>query len=207
MNFINRFLEQISSIEKEILLDRFGGSNNDRVLKFEEIAKKHQITKEAAAQKFSKVYQKLKNRIGQSANSLIEKLKNDCLEAVCPLTPQFLVYLTDDEYNLFLYPPTFYVRLIGKLSPEIPILPEYENKITFLNERTGKIAEQIKTFLKDSSFPASLSEVFSYVTSSSLTEKDSAKLFLEAIQSARFNLIKTNNPKEMFIELREKDKF
>lgn len=201
LDFINKFIEQMPSAEKEILLDRFGGSPDEKVLKFEEIAKKHQITKELASQRYIKIIEKLKNRIEHSADNLFEKLKTDCLEAVCPLTPQFLVYLTNNDYNLFTYPPAFYIRLIGKLSSEVPTLPEFENKSGILKADATKVVKKIELFLRDFSLPASLSEVLHRVVSTSSVENDSGKIFFEAIQSAKFNLIKTNDPKELFIEL------
>ena len=201
LDFINDFVEQISSIEKEILLDRFGGSPGEKVTKFEEIARKHQITKELANQKYVKAIEKLKNRLENSTNNLFEKIRNDCLEAICPLTPQFLVYLTDNDYNLFLYPPAFYVRLIGKLSSDIPALPEFESKTSSLKEDAAKVAKQIESLLKESSLPLSLSEIFNKLTSLSVFNNDSDQIFFEAIQIVSFNLIKTNDPKELYIEL------
>lgn len=206
INFINKFLGDLSSTEREILLGKFGGLPDEKVLSLEAIGLSHNITKEQVSSIATKATKSLRKLLEDTCDIISKKIYDSCFESVCPLTPQFLIYLTKNDYKLFLYPPAFYIRLIGKLSSEIPILPEYENKITSLDEDATKMSKQIKIYLKEFYIPVSLTDVFNRVASLTSEEKDSAKFFFEAIQSVKFNLIKTNNPKEVFIELREKEK-
>lgn len=184
-------------------MGRLGAVSDERVVKMSEISRKYKLSPDFVAQTIEAFTNEILTYIGQDGKKVLNKLYNDCFEAVCPLTPQFLVYLTNNDYNLFLYPPTFYIRLIGRLSSQIPILPEYKNKITKPEQDAVRMSKQIKILLKQSSVPISLTEVFKRITLHNFVEEDSAKFFFEAIQSVKFNLIKTNNPKEVFIELCE----
>lgn len=203
MDFINRFLSKLPPMEKEILIDRFGGSNDEQVLKFETIANKHQTSRERVYQIYVKTFGKLKEKIQHRAEHTLKKLYDDCVSLVCPLTPKFLVHLINDKFELFQYPAAFYIRMFGALLPKLPVLPEIKNQIVTLNADTKKIEREIKSILENSPLPVSLPEIFNramvYISNKATAESD----FFEAVQSVKFNLIETDNPKELFIEQRE----
>lgn len=202
MDFINRFLPKLPPIEKEILIDRFGGASNEQVLKFETIANKNQTSRERAYQIYVKTLSRLKEKIQHRAENTLEKLNDDCVSLVCPLTPKFLIHLINDKFELFQYPPAFYIRMFGALLPKLPILPEIKNQIVTLNADAKKIEREIKSILENSPMPVSLPEIFNrvmvYISNKETAESD----FFEAVQSAKFNLIETNSPNELFIEQR-----
>lgn len=202
MDFINQFVSNLLSTDREILLERFGGLNDERVLTFERIANKHQIARERAYQIHLRTLTSLKNKLQHRAEDVLKKLNNDCLSAVCPLMPKFLVNLTNNEYELFQYPPAFYIRIFGVLLPELPVLPEIKNQNTTLRADAKKIEQEIKSFLENSPLPISLPEIFNRIMTYHTNKETAARDFFEVVQSAKFNLITTNNPNELFIELR-----
>lgn len=204
IEFINEFTSEIKGNDKEIFLGRLGATPDEKVIPMSQISGKYKMSPDFVAQTLTAFTNEISSSLGDDGNKVLNQIYCDCLEAVCPLTPSFLVYLTKNNYDLFLYPPAFYIRLIGRLSPKIPTLPEHKNKITKMGKGAIKISRQIILFLKEYHLPASLIEVYNRIRQSNLSVKDLDKLFFEAIQSVKFNLIETANPKEVFIELVEK---
>lgn len=200
MDFINRFLAKLPSLEKEILIDRFGGASDEQVLKFEAIANKYQTSRERAYQIHVKTLSKLKEKIEQRVEKALEKLSDDCITSVCPLTPKFLVHLTDKKYEIFQYSPAFYIRIFGAISPKLPVLPEIKNQIITLTANAKKIEQEIKSILENCAMPVSLPEIFNRVMIYSSNKEIGEGDFFEAVQSIKFNLIATNNSNELFIE-------
>lgn len=202
MNSINEFSDDLPQMEKEIFLDRFGGSPDEQILTYREIGERQQITTENAYQKYLKVTNWLKNRLENSADDTLKKIYDDCFSAVCPLTPKFLVDLAHNKYEFFQFPAAFYIRIFSFLMPEIPILPEIENQVVTLKDEARKIETEMETFLRGKHLPVLLSKIFNHLMAFR-TNRETAEIdFFKAIQSVRFNLITTDKPNELFIELK-----
>ena len=202
MKFINEFSSKLPSLDREIFFNRFGGTNDERILTFEVIASNQQISRERAYQIYMRTLSKLKDKIRHHAADVFKKLYVDCLSAVCPLTSKFLVHLTNNEYELFQYAPSFYVRIFGISSKELPILPEIKNQNLNLEGEAGKVESKIKSILANSELPVSLPELFNRIMTDQLNGEKTERNFFEAVQSAKFNLIETDKPNELFLELR-----
>lgn len=204
LNLINKFSDDLPQMEKDIFFGRFGGAPEEQILTFQAIGERQQITTENTYQKYLKVINWLKKKLENSAEDVLKKIYDDCFSAVCPLMPKFLVYLTNNKYELFQYPAAFYIRIFGALMPEIPILPEIENQVVTLKDEARKIETEIETFLESKHLPVSLSEMFNHLMTFK-TNKETAEIdFFKAIQSARFHLIMTDKPNELFIELKNR---
>ncbi|HEX8196383.1 MAG TPA: sigma factor-like helix-turn-helix DNA-binding protein, partial [Pyrinomonadaceae bacterium] len=204
-DFINNFLADLPEIERGVLLERFGGSPIERVLTFEEISRNHQISPEYARQLLSKAIEKLKKQSGKTAGEAIERLIGDCLVAVCPLTPAFLIQITNNTYELFQYPPSFYIRLFGKLNSELPVLPEIKSRNSALSEDAAKLVERIKQYLKNCFLPVSLTEIFNRVMPHNENKEIVERVFFEAIQSPDFVIIESDRKDELLLELKNKN--
>ena len=201
MRNINDFISRLPTLDKAIFLDRLGGISGEEVLTFEAIAHKNEITRERSYQIFLRTLNKFKETLQNRAAEILEKLRDECFTMVCPLTSKFLVNLVNQDYELFQYTVEFYIRLFGSLCPQLPILPKIENQIISLNAGTKKFEQEIISFLENQSLPVSLPEVFNQIMIYGSNKENIEDDFFEAIQSVKFNLMATDNPKELFIEL------
>ena len=201
LEFINDFLTDLPAVEREILIDRFGGSFDAKIRTYEEIAQKQQISSVYARQLQLKAVEKLKNRLINAGETTLEKLRHDCLAAVTPLTPLFLVSLTQNNYEVFSYAPAFYIRLFSRLSPKLIALPEIKNQLAALTENAANIASQIKAILKNNLLPVPLTGIFAQVMTHVSNNADAEKDFFEAVQSVNFVIIQSEKPAELLLEL------
>lgn len=203
LDFINTYLSKLSATERDILLDRFGGSFDERILTFEAIAGNHQISREKVYQIYQKTLNVLMVNLRPSSKEVLEKLYADCVSNICPLTPKFLIHLTNKDYELFQYPPGFYIRIFGVLLKKLPVLPEIKNTNIVVKENAKKIEKKIKSILQDNDLPLSLPNIFDRLVNENSDKESLETDFYEAIQSVAFNLIETKKPDELFLELRE----
>ena len=110
INFIDMFLAELLPRDRDILGLRFGAA--EKPITLEEVGGKYAVTRERIRQIQSGNLKKLKNRLGQAGEKLFEQLKRDCFAAVCPLTPQLLIYWAQKEVADFHFSPSFYIRLL-----------------------------------------------------------------------------------------------
>ncbi|CAN5316842.1 hypothetical protein BH20ACI1_BH20ACI1_04440 [soil metagenome] len=147
IKFIERFLTELTMRDQEILTRRFGGISG-KPLTLEEIGGQYEVTRERIRQIQSQNLKNLKNRLGQAGEKLFEQLNRECLETICPMTPQLLVFLTRKNISDFRFVPSFYVRLLAELAPEIPILPEGQIIAGKMQSgRSSKICQETKALL------------------------------------------------------------
>lgn len=203
IEYINEFILELKENDKDIFLGRLGATIDEKPTKIVKICGKYKLSPDFVAQLIAAIVNEIKSDVGQNGRTILKKLLTDCNENLCPLTTEFLVYLTNNEYDIFLYPPSFYIRLFEKLFTEIPIFIENENNSKKLGKDALKMTRQIKNFLSSCSFPVSLTEVFKKVIFFNLTDQTTFNLFFEAIQSKKFSLIKSDKPNELFIEINE----
>ncbi len=184
LKFINRFLDDLPDREREIILGRFGGEAEAKVLTLEEVGEKFNVTRERVRQLESKNLKALKNGLTSVSESALEKIKTDCAAAVCPLTPRFLIYLTNDDFALFEYPPEFYLRLLNYLSPDIPIYTGVQTRPS--NKITKEMKPRIKTLLDEFTEFVSLAELFNRLSFQFASDGAVLMNFFAVIQSHEF---------------------
>lgn len=185
LGFINKFLNELPDRERDILLDRFGGNCDEKVLTLEEIGEKFNVTRERIRQMESQSIKELKSRLTGIAEAALEKLNTDCLAAICPLTERFLIHLTQNEFSLFEYAPSFYIRLLSELSPTVPIFSQYQTT-NQSNKNVKQTRQQIKNLLDERIEFLSLAEVFNNISRQNAIGDWAMKDFFEAIHSNDF---------------------
>jgi hypothetical protein len=201
LKFINEFVAELKGRDKDIFLGRLGANTDEKPVPMVQICGQFKLSPDFVGQTITALVNEISSYIGKEGKEILKKIKKDCFDAVCPLTPRFLVYLTNNQYNLFEYPPSFYIRLIEKLSPDIPIVLEDSSKKAKIGKEAVRLSNRIKKFLQDFYLPVSLGEVFNALESLSLVKDSSFETFFEAINSNKFNLIKAEKPNELLIEL------
>ena len=199
VKFIDNFLSELPPRERDILGLRFGASGN-AALTLEEVGGKYGVTRERIRQIQSQLLKKLKNRLGQAGEKLFEQVSRECLAAVCPLTPQLLVYWTKKDAADFIFSPSLYVRLIAEFAPEIPALAE--GQIIQGQPRTGRaseICQEIKSILRQRADAVSLAEIFEQlkITINDLDKRE----FLDALEFSSYLALIFDAPDKPAIKL------
>ncbi len=101
LTHINNFIAELSERGQEVLVYRFGGTTDEKILTLEEIGKKFQVTRERIRQIENKHITRLKNNLTEISDTVFNKLNEECQISVCPLTAGFLIHLTGNDYELF----------------------------------------------------------------------------------------------------------
>ncbi|MGI9034597.1 MAG: sigma-70 family RNA polymerase sigma factor, partial [Pyrinomonadaceae bacterium] len=184
VEFIDGFLNELPPRERDILDLRFGASGSASFT-LEEVGEKYGLTRERIRQIQSQLLKTLKNRFGQAGERLFGQISRDCLAAVCPLTPQLLVFWTEKDTADFSFSPSFYVRLLSELAPEVPVLAA--GQISQGHPRTrraSEICQEIKSILRQRYDAASLVEIFEQLknTIDDLEERE----FLDALEFSNY---------------------
>ena len=206
LNFINEYIAELPTRDKIVLLDRFGGTSDETLLTLEEVGAKQQITRERVRQIQSKTLKKLKARLGQSADFALRQLHSECSNAVCPLTPNFLIYLTENDYSLFQFPPAFYIRILSELKAEIPVVPDGRFGVEQVTGKAAGVARQIEELFKEQSEPIAVADIFQQIIDFGATQHASENDFFEALQSDKF-VVTAGLPNQLFVEtIRNKHK-
>ena len=185
LRFINGFLNELPDREREIIFDRFGNNQDEKILTLEEIGEKFSVTRERIRQMESQSIKELKSHLTGISEDALKKLTEDCVASVSPLTRRFLISLTGNEFSLFEHPPEFYLRMLNILSSEISVF--FENQITSsANIKNKKLLRQIKKLLGEQVGFLTLAEVFERVSIQNTSDDLNIKDFFEAIQTNNF---------------------
>lgn len=199
--FIDRFLAELSPRDQDILGLRFGAAG--KTLTLEEIGGKYGVTRERIRQIQSQNLKNLKNRLGEAGERLFEQISRDCLAAVCPLTPQLLVYWTEKDTTDFSFMPSFYIRLLAELTPEIPTLAEGQiSQGQQRNGRASQICQKIKGILSERYEAVPLVEIFKTVQDSVSDLKE--REFLDALEFSNYLALTLDAPDKPAIKLTTK---
>ncbi len=202
VKFIDGFLNELPPRDKDILGLRFGATGEEP-LTLEEVGGKYGVTRERIRQIQSENLKRLKLRLGQAGEKLFEQVSRDCLAVVCPLTPRLLVHWTQKDLTDFSFSPSFYVRLLAELAPEIPILVEGQIiQGQPHTELASKICQTIKSILSRHYEAVPLKEMFEQLKNSidDLKEKE----FLDALDVSNSLALTFDAPDKPAIKLTAK---
>jgi hypothetical protein len=202
VEFIDRYTNELSPRDRDVLHLRFGAAG-EKPWTLEEVGGKYLVTRERIRQIQSHSLKLLKNRLGQAGEKLFEQTTRDCCAIVCPLTPQLLAYWTKKEVSDFQCAPSFYVRLLSELAPEIPTLAKGQIiQGQPRNERSSEIYQAIRRILNRRFDAVSLFEMFETLKSfvNGLNEIE----FLRALQSGYSIVLTFDAPDKPAIKLTAK---
>jgi hypothetical protein len=199
IEFIENFIAELPVRDQEILGLRFGGVTGTPQ-KLEEIGRKYGLTRERVRQIENRIVKNLKRRLGDGGENFFKQLSRDCLFAICPLTPQLIVYRTGRELSDFRFLPSFYARLLAELSADIPVLPDGQvSEGQPRSERASEICREIKSLLSRNSDAIPLKDVFNDLRNSiqNLGERE----FLDALQFNNHLALVLDLPDNLAIKL------
>lgn len=202
--FTNKFVGELPEREREIFISRFGGGADEKIPTLEELGENFSVTRERVRQIESKNIKLLQNRLNGISENALEKIKLASESAICPLNIRFLTYLTDNDYDLFIYPPNFYLYLIKKLAPEITVFLENQDLPNIVGN-TAKLSKKIKSLLDEEVHFLMLAEVFERLHGCQNIADLTLNDFFEAIQGKNFIIENGDTPDVLLIST-DKDK-
>ncbi len=149
----------ISEREREMLLMRLGGGN-ERPMTLEEIGTKFGLTRERVRQVVDLLYDRIYKHGGPAVDTMLRRLSQKCLDAICPLTPELFAQWLGPKPSPSRYPAAFYVRLFGELNPDIPAWPDGQKPYPNLDLRAKEVVRPIADILRKNISPLPLVDVF-----------------------------------------------
>jgi DNA-directed RNA polymerase alpha subunit len=200
--FINKFIDEIPTTKKEVMLLRYGATVDERTFTLEEIAGQQNLTRERIRQIQANCLKTLSARLQFIGKQALNQIYADCINAACPLTPQFLVFLTDNEFSVFQYPPSFYIRILADLKPNLPVFVESQPKSpTQLSSAARIIVRKIEYYLNERNGFVTLKEVFENVISYDEHSEKTINAFFEAIRATTFVIENGDSPNSLLISI------
>lgn len=200
IKFINLFTLNLEAIEQKIFLGLYGGLSEDKIQSLNDICRKNSLYSISALKIIKELKERFVGRYGDVSKRLLTELNDNCKKQLCPLTPNLIVELTGNKFELFEYYPQFYIRLFKECFPPLNILPSISSHNFHLNEDENFIVKQMVDYLEELYLPISLSQIFNNLNFANHVSS-STDVFFEAIQSPKFNLIQGDKPNELYIEL------
>lgn len=178
---LNDSIGRLQPRAREMLLLRLGGHGNEPMT-LEQVGVKSGLTRERVRQIVKKVTGQLQLGSELRGNQWLGKLTEKCLIAVCPLTPELLTHWLGAEAAVCRFPASFYIRLLGELSPPIPAWPERQQRHAMLSERSRQIVRYLRERLQSQVVSVPLREAFEELkTAGKLTSLQPGE-FLKALQ-------------------------
>jgi hypothetical protein len=172
---------KISEREREMLLMRLGGGG-ERPMTLEEIGTKFGLTRERVRQVVDLLYDRIYKHGGPAVDTMLRRLAQRCLDAICPLTPELFTQWLGAKPAASQHPPAFYVRLFGELNAEIPAWPDGQKPYPNLDLRAKEIVRPIADILRKNISPLPLVEVFGRLNELSQPANLNAGEFLRALK-------------------------
>jgi hypothetical protein len=156
---LNLEIGSLPARESEILLARFGGTGQPPVT-LEELGSAHGLTRERVRQIEEKVRGRLTRGFGPRGQQVLGAFVGRCLTECCPLTPEVLRHWMGAESGVCRFPLAFYVRLLGALSPSLPVWPDGQRGDYYRSERARQILHCLRAVVVASSPAVPLGSAF-----------------------------------------------
>lgn len=203
LDFFNKFILGLSDRHREVFMDRFGSSDTHPLMTLEEVGTKLNITRERVRQIESKHLKKLTGLISARYGDVVDKLIHDSYSNVCPLTPRFLVFLAENRYEVFHHAPTFYLRILREIYPNLPYYDEMRGMSPALGKDGILIAEEIKRVLDEEENFVPISELLERISTRMVIENQGMNLFFDALTHKQIETAEGDSPEVLLARLRK----
>lgn len=181
VRFIDDFLSQLSQRNREILLQRFGGTGSAPVI-LEEIGFQYGLTRERVRQIIAKLIDRARQRGGTAVEALLKEIAERCVTAVLPLTPALFAHWIGAETGNLKYMAAFYLRLMAEFNEGIPAWPEGQRSLSKQMGRTPDIIRNLKGILRLNPSAITLHEALAQLKADEQLFDLTARELLEALR-------------------------
>ncbi|MGH9424695.1 MAG: hypothetical protein ACRD2L_00065, partial [Terriglobia bacterium] len=124
----------------------------------------------------------LRRQGGEALSRLLNVLTKRCQRQVCPLTPEVFQSWCGNQILYSSYTPSFYLRLLSRLEPELPAWPDGQQPSSKVSKRSAAIAARVEEIISATRRTLQLRKVFTMVKSVRGLSRITVKEFLTALQ-------------------------
>jgi len=163
-----------------------------------EIGTKYKLTRERVRQIVSIRLDKLSRYGGPPFVRLLSAITGQCVMAVCPFTPELLAKWLAPRKLSRRFNTSFYVRVIGALTPECPAWPDGRS-IGWPNDRQADIGSAVNQMLHGRFKPSAAPEILRQLKFNSKFSSVTPLEFLDAIHADNSVAIKFGQPDQLQI--------
>ena len=180
---LDRLLAQIhKSKYRDILRFRFGAETG-QFAALQKAGSRFGRSAEAIRHIVGNQLDKMRKQGGQTLRHLLDKIALDCCEAVRPLTPDLLAAWLKNSGTPASCHPAFYLRLLGALSPQIPIWLTGQNPVVHKAEWDDDIRRILQAGLEAGRSGLPLPEVFASLRGNQRYRQLRPREFLDHLQN------------------------
>jgi hypothetical protein len=180
LRFLDERIDAMAVRERGMLIMRFGGGVQEAAT-LEELGIKYDLTRERVRQILNKLFKHLNKSVWLSFGDQLNRIVNQCLASVRPLTPELLSQGVGQQASSCSFSIPFYIRLLSELAPQLPAWPVGQRA----GQHTGRSAEISrisKEILGIELTPKPLPEIFQQLKKDKRLPSLNPGEFLEALR-------------------------
>ncbi len=175
---IDAVMDQLSTVDRENLVRELGAgqpSENERV-------RRPDSRGQSSSRSIGSGIGRFRRRGGEALSRLLNKLTQKCQRRVCPLTPEVFQSWCCSQILYSSCTPSFYLRLLSRLEPELPAWPDGQQSSSKVSKRSAAIAARVEEIICTTRRTLQLRNVFTMVKSGKGLSGITVKEFLTALQ-------------------------
>lgn len=206
IDFLDKFYDEQKPLTKELLVGRYGGEI-DKIQTLEELAVERGLSRERIRQITSSALDKLERLLGTAGKNLFERVNSECVENLYPLSPELLLLRTGKKNEDFRFRPSYYLRIMSDLAPQIPIFPANSSFNARPTEpRAYRIYREIRLLLGHGNKSMPLSEAYQRLKSSDTIKNLEMEEFLKVFRYIKDFTLDFSDPENPTVNLTAKPK-
>jgi hypothetical protein len=200
-SLIDTGLDQLSERDRTIFENRLSGKDGSPKT-LEEVAIAFHITRERVRQIVKVVMRKLRRGGGPKLSRALQVITQECVQRVCPLTPQLFSQWLDKTASGLKHEPVFYVRVLDTMEQSIPAWPPGYTREAADDPNTGPIQDTIEEWMRLTGTHAKASEAYAYLITKPSLKKIAANTFIGALRISKRILVDFPEPDQPQLRLR-----
>ncbi|MCF7707643.1 MAG: hypothetical protein K9N52_01935 [Verrucomicrobia bacterium] len=199
--FLDDIIDELGERERQMLMLRMGADGGPPMT-LEEVGSKYGLTRERVRQVVDLLVLKILRSGGPPIQDLLEDLAEQCLSAICPLTPElFVKWLGITPAKHCRYAVPFYIRLFSALEPSLPGWSEGQKPSPNPEMWIKEISRPLTEILKGSVSPLSFENAYKKLKSNANLSKLTPGEFLAALKQSRTLAVEFPEPEKPVIRL------
>lgn len=199
IQFIDGTIQSVPIREQGMFLLRLGGTD-EHPETLEGIGVKYSLTRERVRQIVDCVTEQVRHSVWLPFGDLIDKLCENCVEGVHPFSPQLLSQYLGVSVNRCSFLLPFYVRLLGELSPGLPVWPDGQ-RIGSNVGRSARIIGELKELLRSNLAPRPLGQAFQELKAIGKVPHVKTQELLDALRRSRSITVELQVPDQPTVRL------
>jgi len=194
---IDGLVADLPARSRTMLVWRFGGAE-EKFWTLQAIGAHFGLTRERVRQVVQGMIPTLRRHGGVRLSHLAKRVADECLGAVCPLTPELVEHWLASRRARPRFALPFYVGLLGALNPNLPAWPTLRPSARILQGSAKNIVDMVKNRLQAEGRPLSFKRAYELTKAGIGNPNLAVNEFLAALKDAKrlhFDLRTPTHPK------------